>query len=118
MFSLVIDDFGIEYVGKEHVDHLIVAIEENYELSTDWGGTLYCVITINWDYANRTVDLSMTKYISSMLNKYQNTPPKSAQNSPHLWNTPTYGATQQLTKAPDTTDPLELSEVKRIQKIV
>ena len=28
------------------------------------------------------------------------------------------GATKQLTKAPDTTDPLEFSEVKRIQKIV
>ena len=29
----------------------------------------------------------------------------------------TFGATQQLTKAPDTTAPLALSEVKRIQKI-
>ena len=53
-----------------------------------------------------------------MLHKYQHPPPKRAQNSPHPWTIPTYGATQQLTKAPDTTNPLELSEVKRIQKIV
>ena len=30
LFSLVVDDFGIKYVGKEHADHLIAAIEENY----------------------------------------------------------------------------------------
>ena len=112
LFSLVVDDFGIKYVRKGHANHLIATIEENYEFSTDWGGTLYCGITINWDYANRTVDLSMPNYISSMLHKYQHPPPKRAQHSPHPWNIPTYGATQQLTKAPDTTNPLALSEVK------
>ena len=60
----------------------------------------------------------MPNYISSMLHKYQHPPPKRAQHSPHPWNRPTYGATQQLAKALDTTDPLELPEVKRIQKIV
>ena len=91
-------------------------IEENYEFSTDWGGTLYCDIKINWYYANRTVDLSMPHYISSMIHKNQHPTPKSAQHSQHSWNIPTYGATQQLTKPPDTTAPLALSEVKRIQK--
>ena len=66
----MVDDFGIKYVGKEHADHLIVAIEENYEFSTDWGGTLYCGITITWDYVKRIVDLSMPNYISFMLHKY------------------------------------------------
>jgi hypothetical protein len=27
-FTLVVDDFGVKYVGKEHVDHLIAAIKE------------------------------------------------------------------------------------------
>ena len=60
----------------------------------------------------------MPNYISSMLHKYQHPPPKCDQHSPHPWNKPTYVATQQLTKEPDTTDPLELSEVKHIQKIL
>ena len=60
----------------------------------------------------------MLNYISSMLHKYQHPTPTRAQHSPRMWNIPTYVATQQLTKAPDTTAPLELSEVKRIQKIV
>ena len=114
----MVDNFGIKYVEKEHADLLIAAIEENYEFSTDWCGTLYCGITINWDYAKRTINLSMPNYISFMLHKYQHPPPKRTWHSPHLWNRPMYGATQQLTKAPDTTDPLKLSEVKRIKKIV
>ena len=58
----------------------------------------------------------MPHYISAMLHKYQHPNPKRAQHSPHPWNIPMYGATQQLTKPPDTTTPLALSEVKRIQK--
>ena len=74
----MVNDFGIKYVRKEHANHLILSNKENYEFSTYWGGKLYCGITINWDYANRTVDLSMLNYISSMLNKYQHPTPKRA----------------------------------------
>jgi hypothetical protein len=35
-FSLVVDDFGVMYVGREHAEHLKAALEENYEISTDW----------------------------------------------------------------------------------
>ena len=50
-FSLVVDDFGVKYEGKENADHLINAIKsEGYKLSIDWRGTKYCGITLNWDY--------------------------------------------------------------------
>jgi hypothetical protein len=48
-FSLVVDDFGVKYVGKQHADHLMNALQENYEVSEDWEGKLYCGITLNWD---------------------------------------------------------------------
>ena len=32
-FSLVVDDFGIKYEGKEHIDHLITALRKHYDLS-------------------------------------------------------------------------------------
>ena len=35
LFSLVVNDFGIKYVGKQHADHLIPAIEENYDFVKD-----------------------------------------------------------------------------------
>jgi hypothetical protein len=45
--SLVVDDFGIKYVGKQHPDHLINAIEQYYDFLKDWAGQLYCEITIS-----------------------------------------------------------------------
>ena len=36
-FSLVVDDFGVKYVGKEHSDHLIKTLEHHYDkISVDW----------------------------------------------------------------------------------
>jgi hypothetical protein len=75
LFSLVVDDFGISYVGKQHADHLIQAIENDYDFTKDWSGTLYCGITIQWDYIKRTAKLSMTGYIKAALNKYQHSKP-------------------------------------------
>ncbi len=34
-FTLVVDNFGVKYVGKEHVDHLICCIKQQYELTVD-----------------------------------------------------------------------------------
>ena len=37
-FTLLVDDFGVKYVGKEHADHLVRLLKENYEISKDWAG--------------------------------------------------------------------------------
>jgi hypothetical protein len=55
-FSLVVDDFRVKYVGWEHVEHLMACIKKNYSISSDWNGTAYCGLTLEWDYKNRTVD--------------------------------------------------------------
>jgi hypothetical protein len=62
-FMLVVDSFGIKYVGKEHVNHLIWCIKQKYELTKDWMGDLNCGIKINWDYNARTLNISMPGYI-------------------------------------------------------
>jgi hypothetical protein len=48
-FTLVVDDFGVKYVGKEHADHLIWCIEQKNELVKDWASNLYCGIKLSWD---------------------------------------------------------------------
>ena len=55
-FTLVVDDFGIKYVGEEHLRHLITALEEHYEVTLDNEGKLYCGITIEWNYDVRILD--------------------------------------------------------------
>ena len=41
-FTLVVDDFGIKYVGREHVEHLLNVLKKHYKLAEDWKGELYC----------------------------------------------------------------------------
>ena len=51
-FTLVVDDFGVKYVGQEHAEHLIQVLREYYTMSIDWDGSLYCGIQLDWDYDN------------------------------------------------------------------
>jgi hypothetical protein len=35
-FSLVVDDFGVKYVGRDHAEHFMECIKKNYNISSDW----------------------------------------------------------------------------------
>jgi hypothetical protein len=59
LFSLVVDNFGVKYVGKAHAQHLIDSLSSFYKLTVDWQATKYCGITLERDYTNCTADLSM-----------------------------------------------------------
>lgn len=58
-FILVVDNFGVQYVGAAHATHLVRTLQKNYEISTDWGGTLYYGIKLKWNHQERTVETSM-----------------------------------------------------------
>ena len=49
-FALVVDDFGVKYVGKEHAEHLLNVLTQDYETSHEWEGTRYIGLTLDWDY--------------------------------------------------------------------
>jgi hypothetical protein len=34
-FTLVVDDFGVKYVGEKHVNHLLKTLELDYKVTTD-----------------------------------------------------------------------------------
>jgi hypothetical protein len=50
--SLVVDDFAIKYVTKSNANHLRDALLQHYEITTDWEGTVYSGITLDWHYKN------------------------------------------------------------------
>jgi hypothetical protein len=100
-FTLAVDDFGVQYVGQEHAQHLIDALEQVYTVSKDWTGGLYCGITLNWEYANKHVDLSMPGYIKDVLHTYHNPMPKRPQYAPHNGTFPSYGQRVQYAPLPD-----------------
>ena len=36
--TLVVDNFGVKYINKADVEHLLSVLKENYEVDTDWDG--------------------------------------------------------------------------------
>jgi hypothetical protein len=93
---LVVDDFGVKYVGREHAEHLMTCIKNNYNISSDWNGTAYFSLPLDWDYKNHTFSLSMPGYIKSVIHKYQHPAPARPEHVPHTWNPPMYGANMQF----------------------
>ena len=117
-FTLVVDDFGVKYVGKEHAQHLCHALHANYDIAIDWTGDLYCGIKLSWDYTNRTVDLSMPVYIKRVLQKYKHLPPSRPQHCPYQPQPKKYGKEAQDVIPPDVSDPVNEKRKKQVQQIV
>jgi hypothetical protein len=67
MFSLVVNNFGINYTNRDDTIHLLTALEEMYTVTTDWTGSLYLATTLNWDYIHSIVDISMPGYVTKAL---------------------------------------------------
>jgi hypothetical protein len=89
---LIVDDFAVKYVGKQHVDNLRGALLRSYELTTDWKCKVYSVMTLKWDYKSRTCDIFMPGYISNVISKFQHDTPKHPQHTPSRYIMPVYGA--------------------------
>ena len=118
-FFLVVDDFGVKYIGKEHADHLIQCLRTHFqEVDIDWDGQRFCGVHLEWDYDKRTCSLSMSGYVTNALHQFQHPKPNKAQDSPYPANAKQYGIKVQLTDPIDTTARLPKHEIKRIQQII
>lgn len=116
-FTLVVDDFGVKYTNIGDANHLINALEKFYEITIDWTGSKYIGLTLNWDYENRKVHLSMPGYIQKALERFQHPKPIRPQNSPHPHSIPIYGAKAQYTESKDDTPLLDKPGQKFIQAV-
>jgi hypothetical protein len=112
-----VDAFGVKYVDREHAEPLLTCIKKNYNISSDWNGTAYCGLTLDWDYKNPTFDLSMTGYIKAALHKYKHPAPARLEHSPHTWNPPIYGAKTQFVSEPTPSPTIYDKDVNKLQPL-
>ena len=75
-FSLVVDNFGVKYSGKDHALHLKSELETKYKVTTDLERKLYIGIALKWDHEKVTVQLSMPGYVHAALHAFQHKKPK------------------------------------------
>jgi hypothetical protein len=116
-FTLVVDDFGVKYVGKEHALHLKSVLKSYYPLSTDWTGNRYIGIHLDWDYHNRKVHLSMPGYKAKALKQFQHKTPSEPQHSPFPTKPIKYGAKKQYATPPSTAPLLDKKGKNFIQQV-
>ena len=46
-FDLCVNDFGNKYFSKIDAGHLINALQQNYKITTNWTGSLYCGLKLH-----------------------------------------------------------------------
>ena len=54
LFSLIVDYFGVKHIGKENANHPIQSLKKLFTISIDLTGSIFCELTIDWEYAART----------------------------------------------------------------
>ena len=94
-FSLIVDDFGVKYVGREHAEHLLNVLKKDYVASEDWEGEKYAGIDLDWDY-----EKPMRPPIHAGL--LQRCTPDSATNSKNTATSPTDMKYQSMAKPCNT----------------
>jgi hypothetical protein len=104
-FSLVINNFGVKYAGKENVQHLLDTVWHYYKCSWDWKGEGYCGLTLKWDYKGKKGHVSMPVYVTKALTCFRHPPPVKSQDQSYLHAKPSYGAKMQHAMAEDTIPP-------------
>ena len=117
-FCLCVDDFGVKYINKDDIHHLITSLQKHYTISCDWSGKNYCGYQLEWHYYKGYVDLSMPKWIPKTLTKLSHSTPTKPQFSPHKWNTPQFGKNIQQPTPFDTAPHHPPQGKNRIQSIV
>ena len=117
MVTLVVNDFGVKYIGKEHALHLKSVLEFYYPLSTDWTDDRYIGIHLDWDYRNRQVHLSMPGYKAKALQQFQHRMPNEPHHSPFPTKPIKYGGKKQYAMQESAAPLLDKKGKKFIQQV-
>jgi hypothetical protein len=117
-FSLIVDNFGVKYIGEEHAQHLLQTVQKYYTCLFKKEGGKCCGLTIKWDYVGKKVHLLIPSCVEKAFKHFLHPPPIVLQDQPHQHAKKRYGAKVQLTNPLDTYPPLNKAGKKFIQEVM
>ncbi len=117
-FTLVVNNFSIKYINNNNAKHLRTSLKMAYKLTKDWTGDLYCGIALNWDYINRTVEISMPGHIKKKIQKYGHLVPDRTQKCLYWPKPKKFGSDAQAPLPLNDTPKLDAKGIQSIQQIV
>lgn len=117
-FTLVVDDLGVKFAGQKAVTHLLSTLRSLCAITIDWTGANYLGFTLDWDYVNHHVTISMPDFVKKALHQLMHKMPEKPVHSPACFTLPMHGkAVQWAEETPDL--PLLLpEEFKKIKRAV
>ena len=118
IFSLVLDDFLVQYSSDVDAEHFIHALRQKYTITVDRKAKRNIGINLKLDYSKHTVDLSMPYYVKHALHKFQHLLPSLPEHSPYVHNAPIYVRSIQYSEPEDSSDLLPPSDCNLIQQIL
>ncbi len=117
-FCLIVDDFGVEYVGIEHFNHLSMLLKKYHQIQTNMAGNKIAGINIQWDFLSRRVRIDMGTYIDTLLLTLNWPKPQKPQLLPFIAMPIAYGQKTQLTPEEDTSATLSPERLLHVQKVI
>ena len=114
---MVVDDFGVKYLIKEHTLHLKEALENKYTVTKDWEGKLYIGIALKWDHEKARSNFQcQAMYVQHYT--HSNKKIQLNQDSPYPWIQSIYERNNQMLSENAPFEKLDENNQKRLQKIV
>ena len=110
-FTLVVDNFGVKCVVEEHAEHVMSVLRKSYDITHEWKGEKYIGITLDWDYQQRQVHLSMPDYVNKALTQFNHPYRKKRQDSPYPC-----APVKHRTKVQYAKTPVEAASISEVDK--
>jgi hypothetical protein len=117
-FCLIVDDFGVKYVGIEHFNHLLDLLKKFHGVQFSMAGDKFAGINIQWNYAGQRCHISMEGYIETLRIKIKHPCPTKPRLSPYKCALIAYGIKTQLTLETDSSELLNDNRKQCIQEII
>ena len=112
------DNLVIKYGNRDDIGHLLGMLKQHYDIEVDWKGALYCGITLNWNYEQKFVDLSMPNYVHKVLKRYHHLAPRRKQDCPYQLAPQQYGPQAQILPQEKSGMPLNAEGEQYIRQVV
>jgi hypothetical protein len=66
-FCLIVDNFGVKYLGIEHFNHLLAVLQKYHQIPTNILDNKIAGFNVQWDFMGKQVRIDMRSYIKDLL---------------------------------------------------
>jgi hypothetical protein len=117
-FCLIVDNFGVEYMGIEHFNYLLGVIKKFNGVQYNMVGNRFAGMDIEWNYTAHHCHISMPGYISMLLLKFKHPQTTKPRLSPYKCLPIACSDKSHITPDPDSLELLNASCKCHVQEIV